>query len=71
MPYVPRMANTTAPVAPKFLSTAQAASRLGVDVRTIHRWASKGRLTPAIKADGLRGPLFFLEADVIALEESA
>jgi len=53
------------------LTTAQAAQRLGVDVRTIHRKVKRGELTPALKATGLRGPLFFLESDIDRLQVAA
>jgi excisionase family DNA binding protein len=56
---------------PTLLTTAQAAERLGVDVRTIHRWVKRGTLTPALKATGLRGPLFFAESDVLAAKPAA
>jgi excisionase family DNA binding protein len=53
------------------LTTAQVAKRLGVDVRTIHRWVKRGTLTPALKATGIRGPLFFDEDDVKRLKTAA
>lgn len=51
------------------LTTAQAAERLGVDVRTIHRWVKRGSVAPALKATGLRGPLFFTHDDIERLAQ--
>ena len=41
------------------LTTQEAANRLGVSVQTVSRWVAEGKLTPALKAPGLRGPMFF------------
>jgi excisionase family DNA binding protein len=46
------------------VTTAQAAERFGVTVRTIARWVEAGVLTPAIKFPGERGPFLFTEAEV-------
>ena len=46
------------------LPTIEVAERLGVHVRTVHRWVDAGRLTPAAKGPGLRGPLLFDPAAV-------
>lgn len=53
------------------LTTKEAASRLGVSVQTISRWVSEDKLRPALKAPGIRGPLFFRAADVDALAGAA
>ena len=49
------------------IPTAEVARIYGCDVRTVHRLVARGRLTPAIKAPGLRGALLFRRADVLAL----
>jgi excisionase family DNA binding protein len=46
------------------LTTREAASRVGVSVQTISRWVAEEKLTPALKAPGIRGPLFFRVEDV-------
>lgn len=45
----------------------EAAERLGVDIRTIHRWVAAGRLTPVIVVPGYKGALLFARADIEAL----
>lgn len=57
--------------APEYLPTAEVATRLAVDVRTVHRMVARGALTPALKAPGLRGAYLFSPADVSALEATA
>lgn len=61
MPYVLPM--TTAP---DLLTAAEVARIYGVHVRTVHRMVAKGDLSPAIKAPGIRGALFFRRSDVLA-----
>lgn len=56
---------------PEYLPTAEVARALEVDVRTVHRMVSRGKLTPAIKAPGLRGAYLFSPADVSALKGAA
>lgn len=58
---------------PEHLTTAKVADALGVDVRTVHRWVESGRITPAFKLDGLRGPYLFDAAEVerVRVEASA
>ena len=46
------------------LTTREAASRLGVSVQTVSRWVAEEKLRPALKAPGIRGPLFFRVEDV-------
>jgi len=46
------------------ITTAQAAERLRCDVSTINRMARDGRLAPALKFPGERGPYMFERADV-------
>lgn len=38
----------------RLLSTGELASALGLSRRTLSRWASEGRLTPAVVAPGTR-----------------
>lgn len=51
------------------LTTAEVAEILGKSVPTVNRWAVEGKLTPARKLPGLRGPHLFYRADVEALTE--
>lgn len=46
------------------LSTAEAAERIGVSVRTLNRMAEDGRIVPAAKAPGLRGGYLYDPAEV-------
>lgn len=46
------------------IGTAEAANILDVNRRTVGRWVESGRLTPILKADGLRGPAFFRRSTV-------
>lgn len=46
------------------LTSAEACERLGVDRSTLSRWVALGRITPAMKGPGLRGPYFFDPAEV-------
>jgi excisionase family DNA binding protein len=48
------------------LSTAEAAERAEVHVRTIHRWVETGRLEPFHKLPGETGSYLFLAASVDA-----
>ena len=49
---------------PDLLSAAQAADTLGVSIKTVHRWAERGTLTPAGKLPGLTGSYLFRRAEV-------
>jgi DNA-binding transcriptional MerR regulator len=51
----------------ELVTTAWAARALGVHPSTISRYVSEGRLQPATKGPGLRGAMFFHQADVIRL----
>ena len=53
------------------LTTKEAATALGVAPQTIARWVDTGKLTPALRAPGVRGPMFFRDQDIDALKESA
>lgn len=46
------------------MPTSEVAETLGCTVKTIARWVSDGRLTPAAKAPGVRGAMFFRRSDV-------
>lgn len=49
---------------PDIITTAEAAHRLGLPVRTLTRWARVGRIEPAAKLPGLRGAYLFDAAEV-------
>lgn len=61
MPYVHPVPNDD------LLTTAQAAERRSVHVRTIHRAVASGRLKPALKLPGDTGAYLFDPADIDAL----
>jgi hypothetical protein len=46
------------------LSTAKAAERLGMNVQKFHRLAARYGITPALKAEGQTGAMFWLDSDV-------
>ena len=54
-----------------YLTTAHVAAILGVSVQTVSRWVAEEKLKPALKAPGIRGPLFFRAEDVDALAGAA
>lgn len=39
----------------------------GIHPGTLSRWVAAGRITPALRAPGLRGAMFFHRSDVEAL----
>lgn len=51
----------------RLVPTSSVAKQLNVDVRTVHRMVRVGRLSPAVKAPGLRGAMLFNSEDVAAL----
>lgn len=53
---------------PHYLTSAEAAERLGVDRSTLSRWVASGRIKPVWKMPGRRGPFLFRPADVDALK---
>lgn len=52
----------------QLLSTAEVANITGVSPRTVNRWVSEGRLTPAAQAPGPKGARLFNADDVANLE---
>lgn len=48
----------------ELLTTAEVAARLGVHVRTVHRWVQTGRISPVKRAAGIRGAMLFDADDV-------
>ena len=52
----------------QLLSTAEVAALTGVSPRTVNRWVSEGRLTPAAQAPGPKGARLFNATDVAQLE---
>ena len=53
---------------PDLLDTAQTCEELGVHQSTLSRWIRRGRIAPAVKGRGVRGPHFFARADVDRLK---
>lgn len=49
------------------ITTAEAARRLGISVPTLNKWARTGKITPAIKAPGLRGARMYDEEHIASL----
>lgn len=41
------------------LTTRQVADHFGVTPQTVAKWVAVGRLTPALRAPGVRGSMFF------------
>lgn len=65
MPNVRDMTN------PSLLTSAEAARQLNIDRSTLSRWVADGKVTPALKAPGLRGAYFFDSAEVERLKTKA
>lgn len=49
---------------PPFVTSAELCARAGIDRSTLSRWVDKGRITPAQRLPGLRGPMLFNPLDV-------
>lgn len=54
---------------PDLMDTNEAAKALGVDRRTIDRWAAQGRLRKVKLSPGKTGAARILKADLVALLE--
>ena len=52
------------------IPTAEVARLLGVNVKTVTRWAADGTLPSAYKLPGLRGPYLFDPAEVARFKAS-
>jgi len=46
------------------LNSAEASEELGIDRSTLSRWVAAGRIAPATKLPGIRGPFLFTRAEV-------
>lgn len=59
--------------APNLDRASEVCERLGIDRSTLSRWVKSGRITPAMKLDGLRGPYLFEPSEVerVAAEMAA
>jgi DNA-binding transcriptional MerR regulator len=57
-------------MADDLLPTAEVAQLLGKSVATINRWATEGRLKPAVELPGETGARLYLRSDVEALTTS-
>lgn len=49
---------------PTLLHSAEVCERLNIDRSTLSRWVAAGRIVPATKLPGLRGPFLFDPAEV-------
>lgn len=56
--------------APNLLTSAEVCERLNIDRSTLSRWVASGRITPALKMPGIRGPFLFDPAEVERLAEA-
>lgn len=59
--------------APDNLSSAEVCSELSIDRSTLSRWVAAGKIAPAFKLPGLRGPFVFTrdEVDRVRAEDKA
>lgn len=64
-----KTAKLEADLAALTLTTKETAAALGVSVARVHQMQDEGKLTPALKQNGLRGCKFFAFADVGKLVE--
>lgn len=46
------------------LTSAETVAALGIERSTLSRWVASGRIAPAVKLPGLRGPYLFDPAEV-------
>lgn len=47
-----------------FITSAEVCAELGIDRSTLTRWVQAGRIKPATKLPGLRGPYLFTRSEV-------
>jgi excisionase family DNA binding protein len=47
----------------QYIGAAEVCRILGIDRSTLSRWVKEGRLVPAMKLPGLRGPFLFNRTD--------
>lgn len=52
------------------IPSAEVCADLGIDRSTLSRWVASGRITPAVKAPGIRGAMFFRPEDVAELAQA-
>jgi len=46
------------------ITSADACETLNIDRSTLSRWVASGRISPATKLPGIRGPFLFTRAEV-------
>jgi excisionase family DNA binding protein len=46
------------------ITSAEACESLGIDRSTLSRWVASGRIAPATKLPGIRGPFLFTRTEV-------
>jgi excisionase family DNA binding protein len=59
------------PTTTDLITSAQASRIIGIHHSTVLKWVKAGRLTPAMKVPGLRGPMLFAREDVERLADAA
>lgn len=56
---------------PTLLNSAEVCTQLSIDRSTLSRWVQSGRIAPAVKLPGLRGPFLFEPAEVDRVKAEA
>jgi excisionase family DNA binding protein len=59
------------PTTDDLLTSAEVCERLNIDRSTLSRWVAAGRIAPALKMPGLRGPFLFDPAEVDRVKAGA
>lgn len=62
---------TKTPTPQAHLNSAEVCERLHIDRSTLSRWVAAGRISPAIKLPGKRGPFLFDPSEVERVAKDA